>query len=153
MTVSGQTEKALFNWYRGRTATKIPGAFISEFWTVLLPQASHSEPAVLHALLALSAVHFDGTSQNDTVQDGIAKNRTVEHGPRLERLTLEHYNYAIHHLKEKSPIQIGYSGGLLSLFVSCSVLSIFFGAISPQLSSTYAVASSSLDKNTSQGIS
>lgn len=36
---------------------KLPGAFESAFWTVLLPQASLSEPAVLHAALSLSSIH------------------------------------------------------------------------------------------------
>lgn len=44
-------------WYIHRTATKLPGAFDSDFWSTLLPRASSSEPAVLHALLTLASVH------------------------------------------------------------------------------------------------
>src|SRR4051812_17128273 len=49
--------KDYFDWFKCRTALKLPGTFrASGFWTTLLFQASFSEPAVLHAVLALSSV-------------------------------------------------------------------------------------------------
>jgi len=45
-------EKGYFEWYRCRTATKLPGIFVSSFWDTLVFQASSNEPEVLHAVLA-----------------------------------------------------------------------------------------------------
>ena len=50
-------EQHCLGWFIHRTATKLPGAFISNFWTTLLVQACSTEPAVLHAVLALSSAH------------------------------------------------------------------------------------------------
>ena len=94
--VAGRVGEALFDWYRCRTATKIPGAFFSNFWTILLPQASHTEPAILHAVLALSATHWDGT---------MGRKVGTDTPPKMERFTLEHYNQAIHYLNDKPPAQ------------------------------------------------
>ncbi|RVX66159.1 hypothetical protein B0A52_09888 [Exophiala mesophila] len=44
-------------WFMSRTIFKLPGAFETSFWTVLLPQACVSEPAVLHATLSLASIH------------------------------------------------------------------------------------------------
>ncbi|KAL6247516.1 hypothetical protein RBB50_005862 [Rhinocladiella similis] len=44
-------------WYMRRTAPKLPGAFKETFWNELLPQASQSEPAILHAVLSLGSIH------------------------------------------------------------------------------------------------
>lgn len=46
-----------FDWFANRSSKKLPGVFASYFWNPLLFQASASEPAVLHAVLALSAAH------------------------------------------------------------------------------------------------
>lgn len=44
-------------WFLVKTVHKLPGVFRSAFWSTLLPQASLSEPAVLHAVLTLCSVH------------------------------------------------------------------------------------------------
>ena len=60
-------------WFVCWTAKKLPGAFDSSFWTTLLPQASSSEDAVLHAVLTLSSVHrsevfsLNSTNSNTSV--------------------------------------------------------------------------------------
>ncbi|ORY59726.1 uncharacterized protein BCR38DRAFT_445346 [Pseudomassariella vexata] len=56
-TVLVDDDQGYFEWFRYRTALKLPGAFVSAFWDTLVLQASSSEPAVLHAALALSATH------------------------------------------------------------------------------------------------
>ncbi|KAF2787515.1 hypothetical protein K505DRAFT_257553 [Melanomma pulvis-pyrius CBS 109.77] len=58
-------DKGYLEWFKCRTAIKIPGTFRSNFWSTLLPQASFSEPAVLHAVLALSSVHKRQTVNTD----------------------------------------------------------------------------------------
>lgn len=82
-----------FEWFKCRTATKLPGSFISGFWSTLLLQASLNEPAVLHAVLALSSVHrrgiinAGGQTKTDNVPD------------EQEQFTLQHYVKAISHLQ------------------------------------------------------
>jgi len=50
-------EQGCLQWYMGRSAVKLPGIFASDFWTMLLLQASATEPAVLHAVLSLASAH------------------------------------------------------------------------------------------------
>ncbi|KAL5320183.1 hypothetical protein ACEPPN_010984 [Leptodophora sp. 'Broadleaf-Isolate-01'] len=44
-----------FEWFTHRTVIKLPGLFGSSFWDTLLFQACSNEPAVLHAVIALSS--------------------------------------------------------------------------------------------------
>lgn len=73
---------------------KLPGAFHSDFWSTLLPQASLSEPAVLHAVLALSSTHWDGS-----LLPGHKAWKAGQAPDKLERFALQHYNQAIQHLR------------------------------------------------------
>ncbi|RDW59112.1 hypothetical protein BP5796_12036 [Coleophoma crateriformis] len=50
-------EQRYFEWFHHCSMTKLPGVFDSRFWSTLVLQASSKEPAVLHAVLALGAVH------------------------------------------------------------------------------------------------
>ncbi|KAH6712259.1 hypothetical protein BKA61DRAFT_82540 [Leptodontidium sp. MPI-SDFR-AT-0119] len=50
-------EKRAFEFFRHRTAVEMSGFFPSKFWDGLLLQASHSEPAILHAVIALGSLH------------------------------------------------------------------------------------------------
>lgn len=81
-------EKQYLDWFKIRTVPKLPGSFLSEFWSHLLLQASLSEPAILHASLALSAVH-----KTDTL-DTKADERAM-----IDQFALRHYVKAINHLK------------------------------------------------------
>lgn len=90
---SGTEEKEFFEWFKCRTAIKLPGSFVSRFWDTLLFQASLDEPAVLHAVLALSSVHkrgaFNANGQTKT-----------DSGPNeQEKFMLKHYVKAISHLQ------------------------------------------------------
>ncbi|KAL2076258.1 hypothetical protein VTL71DRAFT_1201, partial [Oculimacula yallundae] len=76
-------EKDSFDWFRHRTARKLPGSFVSDFWSVLLFQSSFGEPAVLHAVLALSTIHKEGHFNTDN----------------HEETTLRHYVRAIRDLQ------------------------------------------------------
>ena len=49
--------QSYLEWFKNCTIPKLPGAFPSDIWRVCLLQASSSEPAVLHAVLALSSAH------------------------------------------------------------------------------------------------
>jgi hypothetical protein len=90
---SGIEENGYFEWFKCRTAIKLPGSFVSGFWTTLLFQASLNEPAVLHAVLALSSVHKSGTINADG-------QREIDNIPNeQEQFTLQHYVKAISHLQ------------------------------------------------------
>lgn len=81
-------EKQYLDWFKIRTVPKLPGSFLSEFWSHLLLQASLSEPAILHASLALSAVHKTDTLDTKTDERAM-----------IDQFALRHYVKAIHHLK------------------------------------------------------
>lgn len=86
-------EYALLDWFMRRTVRKLPGVFSSAFWDTLLYQASATEPAVLHAILALSSAHRkEGIDSKDLEK----KKNTVD---ELERSTLQQYSNAISHLQ------------------------------------------------------
>ena len=50
-------ERGLLDWFRWRTSIKFQSSFGSRFWETLTLRASLEEPAVFHAVLAMSAVH------------------------------------------------------------------------------------------------
>ena len=90
---SGTEEKGYFEWFKCRTAIKLPGSFVSRFWDTLLFQASSEEPAVLYAVLALSYVHKRGAFEaNGQIEPDNGSNEQ-------ELITLKHYVKAISHLQ------------------------------------------------------
>ncbi|KAK7428470.1 hypothetical protein QQZ08_005089 [Neonectria magnoliae] len=90
-----------------RTATKLPASFVYEFWTSLLLTASSSEPAVLHAVLALGSVHKTGIVNTDLAR------HTRNVPDEQERFMLRHYGKAIDHLqphfsiKDRTSFRVG----------------------------------------------
>ena len=90
---SGTEENGYFEWFKCRTAVKLPGSFVSSFWNTLLFQASLNEPAVLHAVLALSSVHKRGAIN----ADGQRKTNNIPN--EQEQFMLQHYVKAISHLQ------------------------------------------------------
>jgi hypothetical protein len=91
--IANAAEKDYFDWFKCRTLMKLPASFRLHFWTTLLLQASLGEPAILHAVLALSSVHRGVTlnggrqEQNNSASD------------KVEQLTLQPYLKAIRHLQ------------------------------------------------------
>ncbi|KAL1870971.1 hypothetical protein Plec18167_007278 [Paecilomyces lecythidis] len=89
LCISASTEEKQFlDWFKTYTVTKLPGSFLSEFWSRLLLQTSLSEPAVLHASLALSAVHKVDTAH-----------LRLKDRPVVEQFALRHYLKALNLLK------------------------------------------------------
>ncbi|KAK4948693.1 hypothetical protein LTR10_012697 [Elasticomyces elasticus] len=82
-------EHICMEWFIHRTATKLPGAFTSDFWTTLLPQASYSEPAVLHAIITLASIHKSQVLDLTTCAD------------TSELFALQHYTRATGDLRRK----------------------------------------------------
>ncbi|KAL3443648.1 hypothetical protein BJX65DRAFT_320456 [Aspergillus insuetus] len=81
-------ERASFDWFRRRTMVKIPGSYLSDFWTTILLQAGQSDQAVWHSILALSSTHWSGFVQN------VPSQRIAQ-----EQLTLRHLIRAVRHLR------------------------------------------------------
>jgi hypothetical protein len=81
-------ERELLSWYQGYTADKLPGLFPSDFWRLLLPRASYSEPAVMHAVVALTSAHRHVQADN-----------TVGRLLADEPFTLQAYSKAISYLR------------------------------------------------------
>ncbi|KAK6827435.1 hypothetical protein PG987_010776 [Apiospora arundinis] len=50
-------EQDCFEWFSCKASTKLQGIFCITFWSQLLPQACINEPAIMHAVLALSSTH------------------------------------------------------------------------------------------------
>ncbi|KAJ5788432.1 transcriptional regulator family: Fungal Specific TF [Penicillium paradoxum] len=89
-----QEEQVCFDWLIKRTTKKFSGLFPSDFWQTLVFQASAQEPAVRHALIAVSSAHrFDYQHGPDS----LAENKLKD-----ERFTLQQYNKAIRHLRRNT---------------------------------------------------
>lgn len=86
------SEYGCFEWYMHRSAVKLPGAFVSERWTMLLFQASTTEPAIRHAMLALGSAH------KEEVRRG-ASSSALESNDEQSLFTVRQYNRAIDCLK------------------------------------------------------
>lgn len=85
-------EQMYFDWFMAKTTKKFAGLFASDFWETLVLQASAQEPAVRHAVVALSAAHrFDRNSEPWSIPSVYVFD--------VERFTLQQYNKAIHHLR------------------------------------------------------
>ncbi|KAF2713801.1 hypothetical protein K504DRAFT_424718 [Pleomassaria siparia CBS 279.74] len=85
-------EQAYLEWFKYSTIVKLPGAFRSGFWDKCLLQTSSSEPAIMHAILALSSAH-----KRRTLHSGL---EIIELPPDpQERFMLRHYSKAITHLQ------------------------------------------------------
>lgn len=50
-------ERDFFYIYQSQTAYDLSGFYESDFWTCRVLQTAHSEPALRHAVIALSALH------------------------------------------------------------------------------------------------
>ncbi|CAG8207318.1 unnamed protein product [Penicillium salamii] len=85
-------EEMSFDWFREKTTKQFAGVFTSDFWETLVFQASVQEPAVRHAVVALSAAHRSDDS-------GDPRALTAPRGFNAEHFMLQHYNKAIHHLR------------------------------------------------------
>ncbi|KAL2811485.1 hypothetical protein BJX63DRAFT_433334 [Aspergillus granulosus] len=93
-TVASTDERASFDWFKGRTITKIPGSYLSDFWTTILLQASQTDQAVWHAVLALSSTHRSGFVH------AISGQRSKQ-----EQSTLRHLIRAVRHLEPHFSVQ------------------------------------------------
>ncbi|KAK3361145.1 hypothetical protein B0T24DRAFT_539402 [Lasiosphaeria ovina] len=114
-------DQTALDFFWARTSIKLPGVFDSGFWDSLVFQASFSEPAVLHAVIALAATHRRhgmGTRPMGGGRNPLSPSTVTEMDPD-ERLALQHYNKAIAHLRchfEKKDVR-----SLRITLISCMV--------------------------------
>ncbi|KAI0836709.1 hypothetical protein F5Y06DRAFT_288340 [Hypoxylon sp. FL0890] len=85
-------ESRQLEWFTYRTAFKLPGVFRFPFWDMLVFQAASSEPAVLHAVLALSSAH-----RGESLSTKASATKAA--GDEQEQFTLQHYTKAITNLQ------------------------------------------------------
>lgn len=93
LQIVSPAERDSYDWFLCRSAIKLPGLNRPTFWKSTLLQASVIERPVLHAVLALSAIHRQGA----LVADGTGLATT------LNTFVLEQYGQAIRSLCEISP--------------------------------------------------
>ncbi|KAI5456477.1 hypothetical protein BGZ63DRAFT_325817, partial [Mariannaea sp. PMI_226] len=86
-----------FEWFALKTVTKLKGLFRSTFWDRLVFQACYDEPAVRHAVLALSTVQ-----KRDTSGHTETGTKALELDDE-EQFVLRQYGKAISHLVPQSP--------------------------------------------------
>ncbi|KAI9808183.1 MAG: hypothetical protein M1825_004640 [Sarcosagium campestre] len=85
-SISGLHERRSFHFFRTRTAPQMAGFFNSDFWNRLLLQASHHEPVIRYAVIALGSLHerFERedmsiySSNYDNVDGGFALDNYVK---------------------------------------------------------------------------
>lgn len=90
--LANASERAYLDWFTNQTTTRLPGVFGSGFWDTLVLQATATEPAVLHAVLALSCAH------RSTSIAGISNASIEAGGPgpdKHEQFCLRQYSSAI----------------------------------------------------------
>jgi hypothetical protein len=110
-----RSEGDCFEWFRRRTSIKLPASFTSEFWSRLALQASLSEPAVLHAVIALGNTHRAGVLDHDSGHDCAFSARQANN----DQLSLQHYGKAIRLLRPKMvPTE---KGALRVALITCIV--------------------------------
>ncbi|KAH8172236.1 fungal specific transcription factor domain-containing protein [Sarocladium implicatum] len=95
---SGEWET--FEWFERRTIPKLPAAFQSRYWTTLLSQASVSEPAVLHAILAVGSVH-----RASVIAEGRTNIISASSTSRLTKDGLHHYVEALSQLRTHTVVR------------------------------------------------
>jgi hypothetical protein len=87
-------EQRGFHFFVARTAAEISGYLPSEFWDTLLLQASHADPAIRHAVIALGSLH--------EIYD-VHTSRCLENGEALDKrhFALQQSSKAISHLSNQ----------------------------------------------------
>ncbi|GFF40668.1 NAD(P)H-dependent FMN reductase C4B3.06c [Aspergillus udagawae] len=87
-------ERQYIEFFCTRTSRALSGFFDSDLWGYVLPQLSHSEAAIRHAVIALGALHqhLHIVLSKDRCDPG----RKI--APQNEQFIIQQYNSAIRHL-------------------------------------------------------
>ena len=87
----GDEERRCFDFFLNRTASQLSGFWDSDFWGCLILRATHHQPAIRHAVLALGSLHERFEAGDTSVVNPIWDKR--EGG-----FALKQYNHAIQQL-------------------------------------------------------
>jgi hypothetical protein len=90
--VGSPKERRSFHFFQQKTAPQLSGFFGGEFWERLLLQATHHEPSIRHAIIALGSLHERFEEDNGLV---VQSSRGW-----TDDFALKNYNLAIKHLVE-----------------------------------------------------
>ncbi|PWY81602.1 hypothetical protein BO94DRAFT_470027 [Aspergillus sclerotioniger CBS 115572] len=112
-------ERQYVQFFCTQTAHALSGFFPSEFWTKFLPQLSHCNPAVRHAVIAVGALH-----QRQLQGRLMAANADSR---QTDEFTIQQYNKAIRKFLQQmeSPTDREFDSMLIQcvLFISLEMLS------------------------------
>lgn len=81
-------ERRAFQFFREKSAADFPGFFESSFWGRLVLQASHAEPSIRHAVIALGSLHE------------LIRHNEWKVGRAYDSFALQQSNKAIGHLNQ-----------------------------------------------------
>ena len=109
----GLDEQSSLDWFRCKTAVKLPGIFRSPFWDTLIYQVMAQEPALRSAVVALGLVHKSELVYGSRL--GSQETIPDEH----ERAMLGHYGKAITFVQSHCSIQDKASNRLI--LVACII--------------------------------
>jgi hypothetical protein len=98
-------EGKYMQWFQHRMIHNISGFFEPTFWTDIVVPATWTEPAVTHAVIALSSAYYNDVSRRQDLPD------------IQEQFTLQQYTKAIHHLRLRMISQD--SAGTIVVLVTC----------------------------------
>ena len=129
--LASEEERRCFDFFRSRTSVQMAGCFSSELWDRLILQATHYEPAIRHAVLALGSLHERFVNEDQSLQKQ-AWSRD-EGG-----FALEHYNLAIQSLMNPA------NSGRLSIDV-CLIACMLFCSFEVRDSLTTSVVAVSME--------
>ncbi|KAH0405547.1 hypothetical protein KCU89_g144, partial [Aureobasidium melanogenum] len=110
--VSGE-DSPWIEYFSVRTGPALSDVLVHTFWSLTLPQLSASEPAIRHALIALSAAHARFEAD--------AANNQLVHNAIDPKFILWHYNESIKQLKlylSRDPRSLDYALLCCLLFIS-----------------------------------
>lgn len=107
-------ERRAFHFFRHNSAPDLPGFFESGFWSQLVLQASHAEPSVRHAVIALGSMHE--TMQHEDLE--LSKT-----GKACNPFALQQCNKAIGHLNQYLCSNQQHSNEML--LISCAIFICF----------------------------
>jgi hypothetical protein len=109
-----QEERRAFHFFRSNSVMALQGYFDSEFWSRLVLQASHTEPTIRHAVIALGSLHE--TTQNED-------SAILKSGAAYDKFALQQCNKAIANLNQELGIRGQQS--IEVLLMSCVIFVCF----------------------------
>ncbi|RAK96469.1 uncharacterized protein BO80DRAFT_366175 [Aspergillus ibericus CBS 121593] len=114
-----RTERHYVQFFCTQTAPALSGFFPSDFWTKFLPQLSHCNPAVRHAVIAVGSLHQRQLQGRLLSPDADSKEK--------DEFTLQQYNKAIQKFLQQmgDPTAMGIDSMLIQcvLFICLEMLS------------------------------